>query len=109
MLLVKEPQIVKRLGAIWHSVTHLKDYATLQKGVRHATVVAFDLESFVAKTNELGMAWITFSEARPLKLLVTAEGCSSTFHTENEIKVHTPRECPLFLSRSDIGQMYRNW
>ncbi|KAI9694139.1 MAG: hypothetical protein M1822_003410 [Bathelium mastoideum] len=87
MLLGKEPQFVRRLGSIWDSVIHITNLDTLRECMMNSILVAFDIEGHVASINEVGMAYLHVSEAKPLR--ASQDGTLRTFHSQNAIQAYT--------------------
>lgn len=87
MLLGKEPQFVRRLGPIWDSVVRISDLDSLQECMMNSTLVAFDIEGHVTSTNEVGMASLHVSEAKPLR--ASQDGTLRTFYNQNAVQAHT--------------------
>jgi hypothetical protein len=61
MLITKETAFVKRLGPFWHSTTPITGLDMLKGCIHGSTLVAFDIEGWVATVNELGLAFLKVS------------------------------------------------
>jgi hypothetical protein len=87
MLLSREPHFIKRLGAIWSSVSHIQDLSTLKKQLLGSTFVAFDLEGHVTRINEIGLATLHVAKSKPLH--IPELGSIRTFYDRNKVHAYT--------------------
>lgn len=104
MLIGKEPAFVKLLGPAWQNVNHIRSREELKACVDDCILIAFDLEGWVTRVSEVGLATLRVSPAKPL--LAFQDGNLGPFQEDNLIAGHTVMISEYLRDRTSLPAKY---